>query len=194
LLDLGVEQLAGPPTQYGCTPASAPSIAAAPLSPGAGTGRPRRGASRHGSHLVSSCAHPAWTVVPYSQRGHPMCHRCATPWPSLFPVREISRHSNCEPACAVSCTGRTRPVGIVQHVGSQIARVRVTRAAGGGPLASFSRRRRRPGGGFWHVVLDATYRAELRFYFNAAVTGTMFRPCDDAARAQAHRHEPGRPL
>jgi hypothetical protein len=37
-------------------------------------------------------------------------------------------------------------------------------------------------------------RTELRFYFDAAVSGAMFRPCDDAARAQAHRHEPGRPL
>jgi hypothetical protein len=59
-----------------------------------------------------------------------------------FPVSEISRHSNGEPACAVRCTGRTPPVGIVQHVGSPIARVRVTRrgrrdscgAHGGGGL------------------------------------------------------------
>jgi hypothetical protein len=35
-----------------------------------------------------------------------------------FPVSEISRHSGCAPACAIRCTGRTPPVGIVQHGGS----------------------------------------------------------------------------
>jgi hypothetical protein len=54
-------------------------------APGLEAGRPRGGASRHGSHLVSSCARRATTVVPFSQRGHPMCHRCATPWPSSLP-------------------------------------------------------------------------------------------------------------
>jgi hypothetical protein len=88
------------------------------------------------------------------RRGHPR-----------FTASEISRHSNCEPACAIRCTAQTPPVGIVQHVGSPIARVRVTRAAGGGPLASLSRRRRRPGGGFWHVVLDAMLPDRIAFLF-----------------------------
>jgi hypothetical protein len=54
----------------------------------AGTGRRRRGASRHGSHLVSSCAHPGRTVVPYSQRGYPMCHSRAMPRPPSPPHQQ----------------------------------------------------------------------------------------------------------
>jgi hypothetical protein len=44
-----------------------------------------------------------------------------------FPVGEIAHHSNCEPACAVRCTGRTPPVGIVQHTGSAKPRTRARR-------------------------------------------------------------------
>src|SRR5450755_2896410 len=90
-----------------CITSRWPSIAAAPLAPGAGTGRPRRGASRYGSHLVSSAARPARTVVPYSQREHPMRHRRATPGRPRFPARKIPRYSNGKPACAIRCTGRT---------------------------------------------------------------------------------------
>lgn len=39
--------------------------------------------------------------------GHPMCHRCATARRHSFPISEISRHSNGEPACAIRCTRRT---------------------------------------------------------------------------------------
>ena len=37
-------------------------------------------------------------------------------------------------------------------------------------------------------------RTELRFCFNADAGAAMFRPCDHAAQAQAHRHAPGQPL
>jgi len=55
-----------------------------------------------------------------------------------FPVSEISRHSNCEPACAIRCTGKDPLVRIVQHFGSPIAALRVTRAAGGAALAALA--------------------------------------------------------
>ena len=62
-------------------------FAAAPLAPGAGTSRPRRGASKHGVDLVSFCACPGPTVVP--QRQHLVCHRRATRWPP-----SLSRQQN----------------------------------------------------------------------------------------------------
>ena len=62
---------------------------------------------KDGSQLASARAHPARTVVPYSQREHPMCHGCAPRRPPSFPVSEISWHFNGETACAIRCTGRT---------------------------------------------------------------------------------------
>jgi hypothetical protein len=68
-----------------------------------------------GAHLITSCAHLARTIVTSSQRARPVCHRCATPWPVLFPISKISRHSNGEAICAIRCTGRTPLITIVQH-------------------------------------------------------------------------------
>ena len=51
----------------------------------------------------------ARTVVPFSQREHPTCHRCATPRRLYLVASEISRYSNGEPACAIFCTRRTSP-------------------------------------------------------------------------------------
>jgi hypothetical protein len=56
-----------------------------------------------------------------------MCHRCATARRHSFPVSEISHHSNCEPACAVRCTRRTPPVGVVLHAGSAKPRTQARR-------------------------------------------------------------------
>jgi type IV secretory pathway VirD2 relaxase len=67
-LGLGGERPAGPADATGlraCFSAADFSSTLRPLE--AGAGRPRRGASKHGSHLVISCAHPTWTVVPHSQ-------------------------------------------------------------------------------------------------------------------------------
>jgi hypothetical protein len=130
---LGLEQPAGRTADtIGCSARfSAVDCSSAALTPGAGTGRPRRGASRYGSHLVSSCAHPAPTVVPSSQREQPMCHRRATPWPPSLPP---SAKSLVIPTVSLpvqsAAQGEHPLTGIVQHFGSPIARVRVTRAAG----------------------------------------------------------------
>ena len=109
--------------------APTPSIAAAPLSPGAGIGPPRRGASKHRSRLVSLCTHLARTVVPCSQREPPMCHRRETRQHPRFPASEISRHFNGRPTCASRCTGRT---SVRDRVTLSDRRLResVTRAAG----------------------------------------------------------------
>jgi hypothetical protein len=50
--------------------------------------------------------------------GHPMCRRCATARPPSLPRRRNLSSFNCEPDCAIRCTGRTPPVGIVQNAGS----------------------------------------------------------------------------
>jgi hypothetical protein len=69
--------------------------------------------------IWSACAH---TRSGRSFRIHSENTRCATAvrrrGRPRFPVSEISRHSGCAPACAICCTGRTPPVGIVQHGGS----------------------------------------------------------------------------
>jgi len=117
------------------------------------------------------------------RRGRPRC-----------PISEISCHSNAEPACAIRCTGQPPRSGSCNTSDRRLpaSESRVPRAAG---LLRCSR-----GGAEGRAVAFGTLfwtrccRPELRFYFNAAVCGAMFRPCDDAARAQAHRHEPGRPL
>jgi hypothetical protein len=59
--------------------------------------------------------------------GHPMCHRCAMARRHSFPISEISRHSNGEPACAVRCTGRTPPGRDRAHVGSAKPRTHARR-------------------------------------------------------------------
>jgi hypothetical protein len=53
-----------------------------------------------------------------------------------FPVSEISRHSNGEPACAIRCTGRRHLDQDRAALGSPIVAVRVTRTAGGAALAA----------------------------------------------------------
>jgi hypothetical protein len=77
-------------------------------------------AARQGMGRIRSAR--AHTRPGRSFRLHSEDTRCATGVRGRgrprFPVSEISRHSNCEPACAVRCTGQTPPVGIVQHLGS----------------------------------------------------------------------------
>jgi hypothetical protein len=76
-------------------------------------------AARQGLGRIRSArahARPGWSFRIHSEntrcatgvrrRGHPH-----------FPVSEISRHSNGEPACAIRCTGRTPLIGVVQHFG-----------------------------------------------------------------------------
>jgi len=103
-----------------------PSIAAAPLAPGAGTGRPRRGASRYGWHPVNLCAHLAQTVVPSSQREH----RCATGVRRRGPLASPSAKSLVILTVSLpvqSAAQGEQPFGSVQHVGSAKPRTQARR-------------------------------------------------------------------
>jgi hypothetical protein len=68
-------------------------------------------AARQGIRRIWSArahARPGWSFRIHSENT-----RCATGarrrGRPRFPVSKISRHSNCEPACAIRCTGRTPP-------------------------------------------------------------------------------------
>jgi hypothetical protein len=96
----------------------------------------RQGMGRIGSVL---CVHPAGTVVPFSQREHPMCHRCATArLPLLSCQQNLSSFPTVRLLVQSAAQGEHPPVGIVQLVGSPIAGVQVTRAAGGAALAALA--------------------------------------------------------
>jgi hypothetical protein len=106
---LGLEQQAGRTADaIGLRAASAPSIAAAPLAPGL---EPVDNvAARQGMGRIRSArahARPGWSFRIHSENT-----RCATGvrrrGRPRFPVSKISRHSNCEPACAIRGTGRIR--------------------------------------------------------------------------------------
>ena len=79
-----------------------------------------------------------------------------------FPVSEISRHSNCEPACAVRCTGRTPRSGSCNMSDRRLqeSESRVPRASSVALAAA-------PEAGqcFLHVVLDVTLPDRIAFLF-----------------------------